>query len=147
MTEPFWKTKSLAELSTSEWESLCDGCARCCLHKLEDEDTGDVYYTAVVCRYLNGDCRCSEYDRRNSLVPDCVVLDPDRVEEFTWLPSTCAYRLVAEGKDLYWWHPLISGRRETVQEAGIAVEGKGVMSDAHVHPEDYQEHIIRWVNQ
>ncbi len=147
MSEPFWKTRAMAEMSPSEWESLCDGCARCCLHKLEDEDTGDVYYTSVVCRYLDQDaCRCSDYENRNKNVPNCVHLTPERVDEFAWLPTTCAYRLVAEGADLPWWHPLVSGSRETVHQAGISVTGK-VVDERNVHPDGYEELIIRWVEQ
>lgn len=143
----FWKEKSLAEMSRQEWESLCDGCARCCLHKLEDEDSGEVHYTSVVCKYLDeSTCRCTSYQDRHSLVPDCVWLTPDTVEAFRWLPTTCAYRLVAEGKDLAWWHPLVSGRAESVQEAGISVRGKCV-SEEHVHPDNFEENIIRWVEQ
>ncbi len=107
----FWQEKSLAEMSRQEWESLCDGCARCCLHKLEDEDSGKVHYTSVVCKYLDeSTCQCTNYQDRSSLVPDCVWLTPDTAEAFKWLPITCAYRLIAEGKDLKWWHPLVSGR-------------------------------------
>lgn len=143
----FWKEKSLTEMSRQEWESLCDGCARCCLHKLEDEDSGEVHYTSVVCKYLDeSTCRCTSYQDRHSLVPDCVWLTPDTVEAFRWLPTTCAYRLVAEGKDLAWWHPLVSGRAESVQEAGISVRGKCV-SEEHVHPDNFEENIIRWVEQ
>lgn len=143
----FWKEKSLAEMSRQEWESLCDGCARCCLHKLEDEDSGEVHYTSVACKYLDeSTCRCTSYQDRHSLVPDCVWLTPDTVEAFRWLPTTCAYRLVAEGKDLAWWHPLVSGRAESVQEAGISVRGKCI-SEEHVHPDNFEENIIRWVEQ
>lgn len=143
----FWQEKTLAEMSRQEWESLCDGCARCCLHKLEDEDSGEVHYTSVVCKYLDeSTCRCTSYQDRHSLVPDCVWLTPDTVEAFRWLPTTCAYRLVAEGKDLAWWHPLVSGRAESVQEAGISVRGKCV-SEEHVHPDNFEENIIRWVEQ
>ena len=143
----FWKEKSLAEMSRQEWESLCDGCARCCLHKLEDEDSGEVHYTSVVCKYLDeSTCRCTSYQDRHSLVPDCVWLTPNTVEAFRWLPTTCAYRLVAEGKDLAWWHPLVSGRAESVQEAGISVRGKCI-SEEHVHPDNFEENIIRWVEQ
>ena len=143
----FWKEKSLTEMSRQEWESLCDGCARCCLHKLEDEDSGEVHYTSVVCKYLDeSTCRCTSYQDRHSLVPDCVWLTPDTVEAFRWLPTTCAYRLVAEGKDLAWWHPLVSGRAESVQEAGISVRGKCI-SEEHVHPDNFEENIIRWVEQ
>ena len=128
------------------WESLCDGCARCCLHKLEDEDTHEVHYTAVVCRYLSDQCRCTDYSNRHELVPDCVVLTPALVPTFNWLPTTCAYRLVAEGKDLASWHPLVSGDPTTVHTAEISVAGKA-LSDAHVHPSDFESHIIRWVQQ
>ena len=143
----FWETKKLNEMDRAEWESLCDGCARCCLHKLEDEDTEEVFYTDVVCRYLDQDaCRCTEYQDRNRLVPNCVWLTPDDVEAFHWLPTTCAYRLVAEGKPLNDWHPLISGRAESVQEAGSAVTGRCV-SEEFVHEEELEDRIIRWVQQ
>jgi len=143
----FWQEKSLAEMSQQEWESLCDGCAQCCLHKLEDEDTGKVHYTSVVCKYLDEPtCRCTNYQDRNVLVPDCVWLTPDTVEAFKWLPTTCAYRLIAEGKDLKWWHPLVSGRVESVHEAGISVRGKCISED-HVHPDNLEENIIRWIEQ
>lgn len=143
----FWKEKSLREMTKGEWESLCDGCARCCLHKLEDEDTGEVVYTGVVCRYLDQEgCRCTEYERRNELVPMCVWLTPESVGQFKWLPTTCAYRRVAEGKDLEWWHPLISGKKETVHDAGISVRGRCVSED-HVHPDEFEDQIISWVEQ
>lgn len=146
MTAPFWKTKSLAEMTDAEWESLCDGCARCCLHKLEDVDTGEVHYTSVVCRLMTPDCRCSAYEARTELVPDCVQLTPARTAEFQWLPTTCAYRRIHEGKDLEWWHPLVSGDPASVHEAGISIRGKA-LSEEHVHPEEVQEHIITWVEQ
>lgn len=144
MTEPFWRSRSLTELSHEEWESLCDNCGRCCLHKLEDVETGEVHYTSVVCRYLGPDCRCTDYENRQKLVPECEVLTPEQVEAFKWMPTTCAYRLVYEGKDLPEWHPLVTGDRGTVAQAGISVTGKAV-SDEYVHPDDYETHIIRWV--
>jgi uncharacterized protein len=143
----FWQQKSLAQMSPQEWESLCDGCARCCLHKLEDQDSGEVHYTSVVCKYLDeGSCRCTSYEDRSSLVPDCVWLTPETAGSFKWLPVTCAYRLVAQGQDLEWWHPLVSGRAESVQEAGMSVRGKCI-SEEHVHPDNFEENIIRWVEQ
>lgn len=143
---PFWKTKSLAEMTAEEWESLCDGCARCCLHKLEDIDSGDVYYTSVACRYLGDNCRCAHYPRRHDLVPDCVELTPENLPSFSWLPATCAYRRVAEGKPLEWWHPLVSGDAGSVHAAGISVRGKTI-DERHVHPDDYESRIIHWVAQ
>lgn len=140
----FWENKSLAELTSDEWESLCDGCAKCCLHKLEDEDSGEVFYTKVVCRYMDEQCRCTEYQRRNELVPNCVWLRPENVDEFHWLPSTCAYRLVAEGKPLASWHHLISGSKETVHQAGVSIKARA-LSEEYVHPDGFEEHIISWV--
>lgn len=141
----FWQEKSLSEMSVPEWESLCDGCARCCLHKLEDEESGEVHYTSVVCKYLDSQSnRCTCYIERNSRVPECVWLTPDTAATFKWLPTTCAYRLLAEGKELAWWHPLVSGRNETVEEAGISIKGK-VISEDHVHPDSFEERIIKWV--
>ncbi|MDA5194486.1 YcgN family cysteine cluster protein [Govanella unica] len=137
---PFWKEKPLNAMTTAEWESLCDGCGRCCLHKLEDEDSGEIAITNVVCRLFDlGTCRCTRYTERARLVPDCVVMTPDRIPELYWMPETCAYRLLAEGKDLDWWHPLVSGTPDTVIEAGISVRGQ-VISERQAG--DLEDHII-----
>lgn len=142
---PFWERKQLAELDEDEWEALCDGCARCCLHKLEDEDSGKVFYTRVRCRHLDEEhCRCTDYASRSKLMPNCVQLDPGRVGEFHWLPNTCAYRLLAEGSPLPEWHPLVSGDSRSVQDAGISIRGRCI-SDEFVHPDGYDEHIIHWI--
>ena len=141
----FWETKSLAEMTEAQWEALCDGCARCCLHKLEDMDTGQVAYTAIRCRYLiESECRCSDYPNRSKLMPNCIPLRQADVAGLSWLPGTCAYRLLAAGKPLPGWHPLVSGRAESVHEAGISILGRTV-SDEFVHPDGYDEHIIHWV--
>ena len=127
MRERFWETTPLNALSVAEWEALCDGCARCCLVKLEDEDTAEVVYTDVVCHLLDQDsCRCTHYPERHDLVPDCIDFDADLVQALAWLPESCAYRRVAEGRGLAWWHPLISGSAETVVAAGISVRGRVV---------------------
>lgn len=142
IAKPFWKTKSLAQMTRREWESLCDGCARCCLVRLEDEDTGELATTDVVCQLLDtGACRCSDYKNRSKRVPDCLVLTSALVGDLGWLPSTCAYRLLAEGRELEWWHPLVSGSAETVHEAGISVRGWCVKED-EVPPEDLAAHVI-----
>jgi uncharacterized protein len=143
MDEPFWRRKALGEMTEQEWESLCDGCARCCLVKLNDEETDEVHLTRLACRLLDhGTCRCSAYARRHELMPDCVAIDPATVASISWMPPTCAYRLVGEGKDLPWWHPLVSGDRETVHQAGISVRG-WALSEARVRPEDMERFIVR----
>ena len=127
MTDEFWKRKSLAEMSKSEWESLCDGCALCCLQKLEDEETGDVYYTDIACRLLDtGTCRCTDYAARAEKVASCLVLTVDEPDAFHWLPESCAYRRLADGKDLPDWHPLLTGDPNSVHDAGISAKGKVV---------------------
>jgi uncharacterized protein len=138
----FWKRKTLQEMSASEWESLCDGCAKCCLQKLEDEDDGTVYYTRVVCRYMTEDCRCSEYEKRHELVPNCVWLKPEDIEEFFWLPSTCAYRMLAEGKDLPPWHPLVSGDPELIHTVNLSITNMDLVKDDQLPEEQWQDHII-----
>jgi hypothetical protein len=144
-TKPFWETKTLAELSVDEWESLCDGCGRCCLRKLEDEETGEVAYTDVACRLLDCEtCRCRRYGERLSLVDDCIGLTPGDEAQLAWMPSTCAYRLVAAGKPLPDWHPLVSGCAETVHAAGISVRGR-CTSELHVHEDEIESRIVGWV--
>ncbi len=123
MTErPFWKAKNLEKMSQGEWESLCDGCALCCLIKLEDEESREIAYTDVVCELLDiGACKCTDYENRQIRVPTCLKLNTDRVRDLDWLPSTCAYRMIAAGEDLLWWHPLVSGDPETVHLSGVSV--------------------------
>ena len=144
MGEPFWKTKTLDAMTATEWELLCDGCGKCCLSKLEDEDSGEIYWTTVACHLLDtGTCRCKDYENRRVLVPDCVRLTPGNVPTIGWLPSTCAYRLVTEGHDLYWWHHLVSGSRETVHEAGISIRGRVTALDSDLTADvDYFDHVI-----
>ncbi len=138
----FWKRKTLQEMSQTEWESLCDGCGKCCLQKLEDEDDGMVYYTRVVCRYMTDDCRCSEYQNRHELVPNCVWLKPEDVENFFWLPSTCAYRILAEGRDLPLWHPLVSGDPELIHAVNISVSHMDLVADDQVPEDHWQNYVI-----
>jgi uncharacterized protein len=144
--QPFWKRKTLEEMTKEEWESLCDGCARCCLYKLEDEDTGEVYYTNVVCRLLDTHrCRCTAYNDREELMPTCLHLTPDLVRQLKWMPQSCAYRLVAEGKDLQWWHPLVSGSPNTVHEAGISVRHR-TQAEKDVDMDSLEDHVIDWLD-
>ncbi|MBK1871723.1 YcgN family cysteine cluster protein [Marinobacter sp. 1-3A] len=142
---PFWQRKRLNEMTQQEWESLCDGCGKCCLNKLEDEDTGEVYHTDLVCRFMDEDtCRCTVYPDRLEKVPGCTVLTPDSVSDYHWLPHTCAYRTLAEGRPLADWHPLRSGSPDTVHEAGVSIRHKVIREDK-VAEENWEEHIIHWV--
>lgn len=139
---PFWKTTALEDMTAEQWESLCDGCGLCCLNKLEDADTGEIYYTRAACKYLDTEsCRCKDYGNRSDNVPDCVELTPGRMRNLPWLPDSCAYRLVAMEKDLPWWHPLVSGDAETVHQAGVSVRGRVVSEDDVGDLEDF---LINW---
>ncbi len=141
----FWRTTPLGEMSDEQWESLCDGCGRCCLHKLEDCETGTVHYTDACCVLLDShSCRCSDYAHRHARVPDCVSLRQSDLEALGWLPRTCAYRRLAEGRELAWWHPLVSGQPESVHRAGISVRGR-VRPAGDDSPEALEERVIRWI--
>ncbi len=141
---PFWRELSLAQMTSQQWESLCDGCARCCLNKLEYEDTGEIEWTEIACRLLDDEtCRCKDYANRHDRVPDCVALTATAVTTIKWLPPTCAYRLVAEGRDLYWWHHLVSGDPNTVHYAGISVRGR-TRSEEQIPVSLYDEHVVTW---
>ncbi len=143
--QAFWLEKTLDQMSTEEWESLCDGCARCCLLKLEDVDTGRLYFTSVHCRLLDlQQCRCTQYPRRSQQVPDCVTLTPENLAELSWMPSTCAYRLLAEGKPLPAWHPLVSGDPNSVHEAGISIRSYAIDETA-IPADSVQEFIVDWL--
>jgi uncharacterized cysteine cluster protein YcgN (CxxCxxCC family) len=141
----FWQEKTLEEMTPHEWESLCDGCGRCCLVKLEDEDTGRIHFTDVACHLFNeATCRCRDYKNRQKRVHDCVKLTPAEVRRITWLPPTCAYRLVREGRDLMWWHPLVSGDPATVAEAGISVNGRVSGSEEEFTDTELLDRIVSW---
>ena len=142
--QPFWRAKTLEAMSLQEWESLCDGCGRCCLNKLEYEDTGEIVWTDIRWKLLDGQsCRCTNYPNRKDFVPDCIRLTVEEVETLTWLPPTCGYRLVKEGRDLYWWHPLLSGDPDTVHAAGISVRDRTV-DETDVDWDDYEDHEVAW---
>ncbi|WP_296710179.1 YcgN family cysteine cluster protein [Rhodoblastus sp.] len=143
--KPFWRDRALSEFSKAEWESLCDGCGRCCLVKLEDEDSGEIHFTDVGCRLLDpATARCSDYGHRSRRVKDCIRLTPDSAASLRWLPPTCAYRLVAHGKDLPEWHPLVSGRRESVVEAGISVLGRVHALEDELSVDEMIDRIVAW---
>ena len=142
LEQPFWKRKRLGEMTAEEWESLCDGCAKCCLEKLEDASTGAISYTNVACPLLDLEtCRCADYSNRTARMHDCVALTPEVIPKLGWMPSTCAYRLVNEGRDLPAWHPLVCGDRETVHHSGHSVRGRVVPES---EAGDLWEHEVKW---
>jgi uncharacterized protein len=134
----FWRKKPLGDMTTQEWEALCDGCGKCCLHKLEDDDTGIVSYTNIACRLLDCDTiRCSNYPARQRYVPDCTTLNARNVKKFKWLPESCAYTLLAQGKDLYDWHPLKTGDARSTITSGHSIFGKIIPEVLAGAPEDH----------
>ena len=140
----FWDEKSLDEMTDVEWEALCDGCGRCCLIKLEDEDSGTLITSDVRCQLLDGDtCACTDYPGRQAKVPDCIKLTPQNVSEIKWIPTTCAYRRLAEGKGLAWWHPLISGDPQTVIDVGVSARGR-TFAELDIAPDKWEEHAVDW---
>ena len=142
---PFWEKKTLSEMSSVEWDSLWDGCAKCCLHKIEDEDSGEIFYTKVACNQLNlNSCRCKNFSERTVLVDDCIELTKEKLESLKWLPQSCAYRLLNEGKGLPWWHHLVSGDQNSVHAAGISVKDRCVSETDIV---DFEDYIVTWPNE
>lgn len=142
---PFWESKSLYEMSDLEWESLCDGCGQCCLHKLVNDDTGDVFYTRVACRLLHPESgRCNRYEQRLETVEDCLDVREMRHAELSWMPRTCAYRRLAEGKPLPRWHPLLTGTSDSVVTAGVSIAGRTISEQA-AQLDDLEAEIIDWV--
>jgi uncharacterized cysteine cluster protein YcgN (CxxCxxCC family) len=139
----FWRVTPLQEMSVAQWESLCDGCGKCCLIKLQDEDTQDIVFTDVVCNLFDEEtCRCTDYARRVERVPDCVKLTPDNLSQIEFMPPTCAYRLLNEGKDLPDWHPLRTGSSAAMHAAQMSVRGK-VIHEANLQ-DDLEDRVIDW---
>lgn len=142
----FWKHKSLEQLNDQEWEQLCDGCGRCCLQKLECADTGEIFYTELACRLLDlQDCSCTDYANRTQVVESCLDLRELKANDWQFMPSSCAYRLLYEGKPLFDWHPLIAGNHLLMETAGIFVKGR-VLHDIDVEEDDFEEHLVTWVH-
>lgn len=139
----FWKTQKLAEMTDEQWESLCDNCGKCCLHKLEDEDTGNLYFTSVACHLIDlNSCRCTRYRERHRLVPECLDLRQLKPAEYAWLPATCAYRLLADGKELPSWHPLLSKNPDSVRDAGVSIGSYAIKES---EADDLEDYIIEWL--
>ncbi|MBR7887907.1 YcgN family cysteine cluster protein [Marinomonas sp. A79] len=144
--EPFWKTTPLSQMTKDEWESLCDGCGKCCLQKLQDDETEEVFYTNLSCKQLNiATCQCKVYESRQAKVADCITLTPDQIDDFQWLPDTCSYRVLHETKELPNWHPLVVGSRKEMMRQGLTVEHYAV-NESTVDEEEWDTHIIKWVH-
>ncbi len=139
----FWETVPLAKMTRAEWEALCDGCGKCCMNKLEDEDTGEVVLTRVACRLFDdATCQCSQYAIRHQFVPECIVLKPQTMDKnLYWMPETCAYKLLWQGKPLYAWHPLLSGTSDSVHAANVSMQGRTV-PEFEIDEDDWEDHII-----
>jgi uncharacterized cysteine cluster protein YcgN (CxxCxxCC family) len=143
-TLPFWEAKTLSDMTVKEWESLCDGCGKCCLNKLEDEETEEIFFTSVACDLIDLDsCQCTRYSERTTLVPECLDLKQHDFSEYNWLPATCAYRLLCDGEKLHPWHPLITGTTESVKEAGVSI-GSYAMKESEI--DDLEDHVIEWLD-
>ena len=141
--KPFWQTVKLADMTAAQWEAVCDGCAKCCLVKLQDDDSGEIVFTDIVCNLLDQQsCRCAHYEERTRLVPDCVKLSKDNLDKIDFMPPSCAYRLLHEGKDLPQWHPLVSGRADSVVEAGMSVKGRVIAEMAF--DGDSEDRVVDW---
>jgi hypothetical protein len=147
--KPFWEAKPLRQMTVPEWESLCDGCGLCCLIRFEDERTGEIIPTRVSCRLFDADrCRCTDYANRKATVPDCVKLTPDNIDDLAWMPQSCAYRRLNEGRGLAWWHPLVSGDAETVHTSGVSVRGQTISEASLAEPEDAVEfEALEWIRE
>ena len=142
MNEPFWKTTALKDMSEQEWESLCDGCGQCCRVKLIDDETGKLHQTSLACKLLDvKTCRCRDYAGRHQKVDDCVALSAENIGTLSWMPVSCAYRRLAEGRGLEWWHPLVSGSAETVHEAGVSVRGQ-LRNEHKINPSKIWNYVV-----
>ena len=144
LQEKFWQEKTLDEMNEEEWEALCDGCGRCCLVKLEDEDSGEILKSDIHCKLF--DCetaKCLKYENRQEYVSDCVRLTPKNIKELNWIPDSCAYRRIAEGRGLSWWHPLVCGESETIKEVGVSVIGRTIC-ESEIKPDEFVNHIAYW---
>ncbi len=140
--DQFWQHKTLVQMTESEWESLCDGCGKCCLNKLIDDETEKLHFTNVACKLLNTkSCRCKKYEQRFKLVPDCVKVSLEDIDQFHWLPKTCAYRLLVEGKSLPEWHPLLTGNQSAMHAGGFSIRGKVV---SELAAGDLEDHVVDW---
>ncbi len=146
VTQRWWLKKPLGQFTSKEWESLCDGCARCCLYKLEDIDTQEIFYTNVACRFLNLEkCTCTDYPNRNINMPTCIILTPEKINEINWMPETCAYRLLSEGKDIAWWHPLVTEKKDSTQKAQKTIEPFAVLENKE-NLSCLEDHVQEWLH-
>jgi uncharacterized cysteine cluster protein YcgN (CxxCxxCC family) len=142
LSEKFWETIPFEQLNSKQWEAICDGCAQCCAHKLQDEETDEIFYTNIVCQYLDTKkCQCSVYDDRHTYVPDCIKITPENANKLTWIPDTCGYKLLAKGEPLPEWHPLMTGDINSTEKANMSIRNK-VISEADIEMDDLEDYLV-----